>query len=429
MTLRLALAGKARCDGNAEMKILILGLNYLPETTSIGPYTAELAEYLREQGHAVSVITSFPAAPHWKIWEGYRGKKLMREVLNGIPILRTYLYVPKNPRSTVRRLLSDFSFSISALMGIFSGRPDLVVVISPPLQLVFTAILLTFGTSRVFLQIKDLVPDAAVAVGAFKQGSLILKAAYAFERFAYKNADGIGVICDGMRRNLLSKGVPPNKVLLLPDYIDTHSIRPADRNNAFRERFQIPGDEFLAVYSGSVGGKQGLQTFVEAASLLEQENGITCCLIGDGPYLPELRSLADRVGAKRLRFLPLQPREALSQQLSAADALVITQRASITDMVFPGKLLYYMASGRPIVAAVAGDSETGRFIRNTNVGVVVPPEDAAGLANAFRQLRTNPQQARQLGSNGRDVAVSQFDRSVVLERFGKHLAGAGQAAI
>ena len=218
----------------------------------------------------------------------------MREVVNGISVLHTYLYVPENPRGTIRRLLSDCSFSISALMGVFDLRPDLVVVISPPLRLVFTAILLTFGRSRIFLQIKDLVPAAAVAVGAFKPGSRILKAAYAFERFAYKRADGIGVICEGMRGNLLSKGVPAEKVLLRPDYIDTHAIFPSSRDNAFRARFGIPTGDFLAIYSGSVGGKQGLQTFVEAASLLGEESGITCCLIGDGPYLPEFRATTVR---------------------------------------------------------------------------------------------------------------------------------------
>ncbi len=409
------------------MKILILGLNYLPESTSIGPYTADLAEYLRQQGHDVQVTTSFPAAPHWKIWESYRGKKFMREVINGVPVLRTYLYVPKNPRSTLRRLLFDFSFSVSALMGIFTRRPDLVVVISPPLQLVFTAILLTFGRSRVFLQIQDLVPDAAVAVGAFRPGSRILKAAYAFERYAYRKADGIGVICEGMRQNLLSKGVPEDKVVLLPNYIDTAAISPSGRDNDFRRQFQIPASDFLVMYSGSVAGKQGLQTYIEAAAQLEPVPGITCCLIGDGPYLPELRALAERLNLTRFRFLPLQPRETLSRQLAAADALVITQRASITDMVFPGKLLYYMAAGRPIVASVSADSETARFIRAKEVGSVVPPEDPARLAAAIRELRDNAAHARSLGLNGRKIALSQFDRSVVLERFARHLEGAGEA--
>ena len=404
------------------MKILILGLNYLPETTSIGPYTADLAEYLNCNGHSVRVSTAFPAAPHWKIWEAYSGKTYMREVVNGIPVLRTYLYIPKNPKSTLHRLLFDFSFACSAILALTFSAPDLVVVISPPLQLVLTAKLLTLGRSRIFLHIQDLVPDAAVAVGAFKPGSLILRIAYAFERFAYGLADGIGVICDGMRRNLLSKGVPESKVALLPNYIDTTSMKPRSLNNAFRDRFKIPATNFLVMYSGSIAGKQGLQTYVEAALILEKEDSdITCCLIGDGPYLSDLRLLATGLGANRLRFIPLQPRETLSEQLAAADILVITQKASITDMVFPGKLLYYMAAGRPIVAAVSANSETGRFITVNQVGLVVPPESATELSSAIRQLKADSSRANMLGINGRAVAVSQFDRPGVLKRFAEHL--------
>src|ERR1017187_92793 len=121
------------------MKILILGLNYLPESTSIGPYTADLAEYLCTQGHDARVVTGFPTAPQWKLWKGYQGKWFHREVINGVPVQRTYLYVPKNPHKTLQRILFDFSFALSALRGaIARSRPEVVVVVSPPLQLAIT---------------------------------------------------------------------------------------------------------------------------------------------------------------------------------------------------------------------------------------------------------------------------------------------------
>src|SRR5882672_9202359 len=121
------------------MNIAVFGLNYLPESTSIGPYTAELAEYLRDRGHNVRVVTGFPSAPNWKIWPGYQKRFFMREVINGIPVFRTYLYVPANPRKASARILFDCVFALSAMVGFFSGpRPDVVVVISPPLQLAIT---------------------------------------------------------------------------------------------------------------------------------------------------------------------------------------------------------------------------------------------------------------------------------------------------
>jgi colanic acid biosynthesis glycosyl transferase WcaI len=405
------------------MKILILGLNYLPESTSIGPYTADLAEYLRAQGHDARVVTGFPTAPQWKVWEGYQGKWFHSEVINGVPVQRTYIYVPKNPRKPLQRILFDCSFAFSALWGaIARRRPEVIVVVSPPLQLAVTGLILAAANgARVFLMIQDLVPDAAVATGALSTGSTACRVAYALERFVYRRVAGIGVICDGMRRSLIAKGVPEDKVVILPNYVDLNFIRPPAGESSFRARFGIAPNGFLAMYSGSVAGKQGLQTFVQAAAELDSDPDIACCLIGEGPYLPELKQLAGDLSLRSFLFLPLQPREALPDQLAAADVLVITQRKAVRDVVFPGKLLYYMAAGRPILAAVNEDSETGRFIREHQVGMVVPPEGPASLAQAIRWMQSNPERTRQFGLNGRRTAETQFDRSIVLESFAAYI--------
>jgi colanic acid biosynthesis glycosyl transferase WcaI len=411
-----------------SMKILILGLNYLPESTSIGPYTAELAEHLHDCGHHVRVVTGFPTAPHWRVWPGYQDRKFMCEVINGVQVTRTWLYVPGNPRSTLQRILFDSSFAISSLAGVWGGpRANLVVVISPPLQLAVTALLVGALTgARVFLHIKDLVPDAAVATGALRSGGLAIRAAYSLEHWVYQHVDGIGVICDGMKRNLAAKGVPEDKVMVLPDYIDPDFVRPLSSQNSFRSRLGIEPQDFLVMYSGSVGGKQGLQTFVQAAAAFERDDLVRCCLIGDGPHLSELKQAAQQRSMCRFRFLPMQPRAFLPEQLSAADVLVITQRKAVRDVVFPGKLLYYMAAGRAILAAVSEDSETGRFIRENEVGMVVPPEEPNRLADAIRWMRAHPERTHEFGQNGRLVVERQFDRTLVLKRFARHLEGLTQ---
>jgi colanic acid biosynthesis glycosyl transferase WcaI len=418
--------GKRPIDGldrSKRKKILILGLNYLPESTSIGPYTADLAEYLLERGHEVHVVTGFPSAPQWKIWDGYTGKLFMREVIHGVPVTRTYLYIPTNPKKAIQRILFDCSFAVSSFFGVWFGkRPDLVIAISPPLQVSITAYAIRLLTgARVFLEIKDLVPDAAIAVGAMREDSRAVRIARGLERFAYRTAELIGVICEGMRTNLVSKGVPAQKVELLPDYINLNFMKPVSSQNNFRERIGVGKDQFLAMYSGSVAGKQGLETFVKAAAAFEGNPTVACCVTGEGPYLSELKKTANELGLRRFQFLPLQPRETLPDQLSSADVLVITQRAAIRDVVFPGKLLYYMSSGRPILASVSEDSETGRFIRDNAVGMVVPPERPDLLAAAICWMQAHPEELRQFGLNGRRVVETQFDRNVVLNKFAAHI--------
>ncbi|MGO9455405.1 MAG: WcaI family glycosyltransferase [Candidatus Binataceae bacterium] len=401
------------------MQVLILGLNYLPESTSIGPYTADLAEHLSGAGHQVQVITGFPVAPYFKIWEGYRGRRFMRETINGIPVLRTWLYVPARPGRAANRVAFDMSFAVSAMLGgIISGPVDVIIAISPPLQIALTALALAgIKHAKVFLQIKDLVPDAAIAAGMLAAQGRAAKFGYALERLICSKVDRIGVICEGFKTNLTGKGIAADKIDIVPDYIDLDFMRQVERLNPFRREHRIGDKEFVATYSGSIAMKQGLRVFVEAAAQMVHEPELRFLLIGDGPYLPELRTAASDLAADNLTFMPLQSREQLPFQLGAADALVITQRKAVSDCVFPGKLLYYMAAGRPIIAAVSSDSETGKFINRHRVGIVTAPEDPPAFAQGVSALRANIELAHELGCNGRAVAERVFERKQVLTRF------------
>src|SRR5450759_3099959 len=146
------------------MRILLITLNYLPESTSIGPYSADLAQSLQARGHAVQVLTAFPLAPQWRIWDGYRGKLFMRETINGVPVLRTWIYIPAHPKKPIQRILFDLSYALTALVGgMCAGRAELIIAVSPPLQLGLTAWLLgVVKRAPFFFYIQDLVPEAAV---------------------------------------------------------------------------------------------------------------------------------------------------------------------------------------------------------------------------------------------------------------------------
>jgi colanic acid biosynthesis glycosyl transferase WcaI len=401
------------------MRFLILGLNYLPESTSIGPYTADLAAHLQHCGHEVQVITGFPVAPYFKVWEGYQNRWFMREVVNGVKVIRTYLYVPARPERVLNRIAFDISFAASALLaGLAAGRADVIIAVSPPLQLGLTALAISrVKRARVFLLIKDMVPDAAIAAGMLPANSRAARFGYALERAIANRVARLGVICDGFKANLVAKGVSPDRITVIPDYVDLGFMREIDRNNSFRRKHSITNEQFVVTYSGSIALKQGLHVVVEAAARTIPDSALRFFVIGDGPYLPELRQAAARLEASNLTFLPLQPRDYLPLQLAAADALLITQRKTVGDCVFPGKLLYYMAAGRPIIAAVSSDSETGRFVSRHRVGLVVKPEEAGALAEGIDALRANRGLADEMGHNGRAIAERMFDRRRVLDDF------------
>ncbi len=167
-----------------------------------------------------------------------------------------------------------------------------------------------------------------------------------------------------------------------------------------------------------MGAKQGLETVVDAAAQLMGE-GIAITLIGDGQSRAGLEARASALAARNLKFLPLQ--SDLPATLAAADVLVLSQRAQVTDSAAPSKLLTYMASGKPIVATVNESSEAGQLIKVANCGVVVPPEKPALLAEALRELHRHPERHAELGAAGRRHVSEHFDRKVILERWARLL--------
>jgi putative colanic acid biosynthesis glycosyltransferase WcaI len=395
--------------------ILILGMNYAPESTGIGPYTSEFAEFLSDSGHEVHVIAAPPHFPQWVIREDYRRSIFRTEIMNGVHVHRVYTYVPGKPRKVINRLLYDSIFSTSVLVrALFVKRADVVFAVSPPVQLGLTAWMVSrLHRAFLFFHVQDIVSRAAVGTGMVRASSMVSRIARRMESAVHQCADAIGVICNGFETYLKSVGVPGTKIIFFPNYVDTGVLQPGPRSGLFRTLHKVSERDFVVMYSGGIAQKQGLETLVAAA---ENARQFRFFIIGEGPSKGDLeRGVAAR-NLTNVTILPLQPKATLAQQLCAADVLVLTQKRNVTDAVFPSKLLTYMACERPIVAAVAEESETARFIRQYDVGLVVPPEDPAALASALVKLREDPALAARLARNARCSVMATFEKRVVLQR-------------
>ncbi|HDY67064.1 MAG TPA: colanic acid biosynthesis glycosyltransferase WcaI [Candidatus Scalindua sp.] len=399
------------------MNVLVMGMNYFPEKTAIGPFTSCLCEYLADREHEVTVVTAFPHYPEWRVHDGYQGKVFLHERINGILVYRSYVYVSGKP-NTVQRIAYDSSFSLSAFVsGLLVRKVNIIVCISPPLQLGLMACILSKLKGVPFLfHIQDLLPDAAVNLGMLRDRRLV-GLAHRLEKFIYQKAAAVGVISPGFAENLYCKGVPKSKVYYLPDWIDIDFIKPLDRNNIFRKQNNLPESDFLVMYAGNIGKKQALETVLDTASILRRQKDIAFFIVGEGAAKAALVNKAEEMNLSNVRFFPLQPKKMLPCMLSAADVLVLTQQAGITDICLPSKLLTNMASARPIVAGVNDRSETARAIRDAEAGLVVAPENAQAVAGAILRLRSSSQLREELGTNGRAFVSEHFEKLKVLKKF------------
>jgi colanic acid biosynthesis glycosyl transferase WcaI len=400
------------------LRILVLGINYAPEATGIGPFTTDLCQYLVAEGHAVTAVVAFPYYPEWKIHTAYRGRFTMREDIGGVTVRRCRLFIPAR-QSLVARLLHDLSFTIASFFsGLRSGPCDTVLVIAPPPTLALTGwILSRIRGARLVISIKDMALDLAEGLG-FLSSERLLRVLRASERWLLDRADAVSVISEGFQDNLERAGLPRRKLHLLSDYVDTVWLRPTP--SRFRARHAIRPEAFVVLYCGNLGGKQGLETLVEAARIVRASR-ILVLIVGAGPAEADLRRRAE--GLEHVRFLPLQPREDLPAMLAAADLLFISQRAGVVASVLPGKLLHYMAAGRAVLAAVHPDSETARYVRRARCGLVVRPEDAPALAAAIEGASAGAVPLGDLGRAGRQFAERTFARQAVLPRYRSLLEG------
>jgi colanic acid biosynthesis glycosyl transferase WcaI len=404
------------------MKVIVWGINYRPESTGIAPFNAELAEFLNQEEHDVSVVTGFPYYPQWRKTPGDR--RLYRtERINGINVHRCGLYVPRRV-STLKRIVHELSFGLSSLLRVlFLPRADVYVVVSPPLCLGFFAWLaLLVKRSPYVFHVQDLQPGAAVGLGMVK-GRTFIRILFALEAFAYRHAAAVSGISDGMMAEFRRKGVPARKRVYFPNWLRGGGGAPQVARGEFRRRFHVPPGDLLAVYSGNLGRKQGIEILLETAQQLHgtgQPAGITLVIAGAGA---EREALAARVAALNLpglRLLPLLSDEEYAMMLADADVGLITQASGTGQFFFPSKLLSLLQAGVPVATVADEDSELARAVADGGFGVNVAPGDAAALTAALAQLAAERGALARLAAQTR--WVQRFSPALVLPQYAQALA-------
>jgi colanic acid biosynthesis glycosyl transferase WcaI len=411
------------------MRILLLSNMFAPEMYASAPLNTEVCRYLAGAGHDVTVVTAFPHYPEWRVWDGYRGRVFRRERLDRIDVRRVWSYVPRKPQ-TLGRIMHYACFAAVALPASLTvPRPDVVLCVTPPLELGVTAWLLKpRWNAPIVLWIKDLVPEVAVQLGMLRNRWAVALARR-FERFAYARADAIAVLCEGFREHVVRCGVAADRVHIVPDWIGMETIHPDVDGSGFRWSCSVGPNDLLVVHSGNVGLKQGLETVLDTARRLD-DHGVVFAIVGDGAAKAALTETASRLRLRNVRFLPVQPWEVFPQVLAAADILLLHQRATAVETVIPSKLLAYMASGRPIVAAVHSRSESALAIERARCGVQVDAEQPELLAQAILSLQRDPTRRRTMGASGRRYVEEHHTRDRVLSQLNELLAAtaAGRSA-
>jgi colanic acid biosynthesis glycosyl transferase WcaI len=418
-------------------RLLLVSTNYAPEHSGIGPYSAQIAEHLAAAGDEVHVLAGMPHYPAWRVDPDYRGAWWRTEVRNGVTVHRRRHTVPSR-QTALRRALYEASFLGHAAATAPRGRFDLVLSQMPGLAggVVGARIARRAGVPHVVV-VQDLM-GAAAAQSGIAGGDRAASLAGGVEGRVLRSAALIGVVHETFRARVEAMGVPAGRIRVVPNW--SHVAAPSADRAETRARLGWREDEAVLLHSGNMGLKQGLEVLVEAARLaggtahgggsdpsgshgggshgggsdLSGSGPVRVVLLGDGNQRAALEQ-AGR-GIARLEFLAPVADADFPDVLAAADALAVTQRASVLDMSIPSKLTSYFAAGRPVLASVAEAGGTAQEVLRSGAGVLVAPEDPAALLAAFRTLLADRDRAEALGAAGPGYVRAHLGREAGLAR-------------
>lgn len=401
--------------------ILFVSPYYPPEKAAAAVCVSENARRLVQLGHRVTVLTTFPNYPTGRVPFAYRGSRYRWEMLDGVRVLRVWSYTSAN-KGFWLRLLAHLSFGllVPLLAANKLPRPDCLIVQSPPLFDAFAArILATLKRCRFVFMVSDLWPEAAIQLGVLRHPLLIALAEW-LERSTYRRADLVWAVTAQMQQALRERGVPAERVCLIPNGVDTLKFAPRPRADARRT---LGWDErFTVLYMGTHGLSHGLRYVLHAAVLLQQQqSAIRLLLIGDGAEKPALVALARQLKLSNVEFMDPVPHEQVPLYLAAADiCLAHTRNLPLFRGMLPIKLLEAMACARPVILALNGEACV-LAVHEAHAAVHVEPENAPALAAAILQVYEQPELAQALGEHGRDYVVAHFSYDMLAIRLNEQL--------
>jgi colanic acid biosynthesis glycosyl transferase WcaI len=394
------------------LNILILGQNYSPELIGIGPCTSGMAQALAAKGNHVRVICGQPSYPSWQVAEGYRGRRPKRSLEAGVTVLRLPHYVPADPRG-VYRILHHISFAALAFcalaISMVHRRPDVMIAVVPSLFSAFVARLFA-GLAGVplWLHVQDFELDMALATGQMRAANR--PTVRRIERAGLRSGR-VSSISPQMCARLVERGNDPARVVEFRNWANP-DVRPLTAPSPFRAEWNIERP-FVALYSGNIAAKQGIEIVVQAARLLERRQDLLFVVAGNGANRAAL--VAAAAGCGNILFADLQPPERLCDLLGLATVHLLPQIADAADLVLPSKLPNMLASGAPVVATAMAGTSLAEEVQGC--GIVTQPHDALAFAAAIERLLDDPALRQTLGQAALECAASRWNKDVILGRF------------
>ncbi len=396
-------------------KITFICAVYPPEPAPSGVMAEQLAARLAGDGHDVRMVVPFPSRPEGVLHPGFR-RKLRSPAADpsGFTVVRCANWLIGSKRRALDRLLEGITFGITATWAAWrEGRPDVMIIESWPIVGVLPLCWLARLWGVPYLNyVKDVYPETAEEAGILAKNGMAARLLRRMDHWICQNSAENIVISDTMRDLLADRrNMPRERFTVVPDWVSEEHFPRQAKNDEWRMAQGI-GNQFVAMYSGTIGHVSGAEVLVDVAGLLHEEKDVLLLCVGEGVKKQAMREEADRRSLTNLLFLPFQPIGDVPAMQSSADAALLTMEARHANASVPSKLISYLAASRPVIVAADAGSAVARTVAQYEAGLVALPGDARAIANAILELRRDRNRSEQMGANARRC----FEENYTLRR-------------
>lgn len=397
------------------MRILVVTQYFWPENFRINDLCIEL----KKRGHDLTVLTGSPNYPEGKVFPEYLKSPGEFGDLQGMQVIR----VPIFPRGkgSVRLLMNYLSYPVSSCIAVlFKFRKknfDVVFVCQlSPIFIAFPAILYRFfSKTPVVMWVLDLWPESLKSVSIIKS-QVFLKFIGSIVTFIYNRCDLILGQSPSFRKDISNYTDLEGKFGVLYNWAEDIFSLPVITNT--EEMLKTRDNAFNIIFAGNVGDAQSLDTAVRAFKLvIDKGTKVKFHIIGDGRALVSLKQMTTDLSlGSSVFFYGRLPLESMPQLFNEADALFLSLKSSpVFDLTIPGKLQSYLASGKPIIAALSGEAKN--IIEYAKCGLCSEAENIEGLAKNIEKICTlKESDLLKMAANARAYFEECFSKNTIVDK-------------
>ncbi len=397
------------------MRITVICPHFAPDTAPTGRVITEIVRELQNLGHHIHVVTSLPWYRNHSVEDGWRGRLFATEKTSWGRITRIHPFISNKRTNLLARAIAFALFSlVTALAASIGRRTQLILAMSPPLTLAPAGwIAARRHRAPLVLNIQDVHPDAAIETGTLNDERVIglLKR---LEIFSYRKADAITVLSRDLKERLSNRVEDESKILVIPNFVDTERIYPAEKHNSYREELGVT-DETVVLYAGNIGFSQPLEIVLEAAQHLAHRDDILFVINGNGSRRAHLETASEEI--PNVTFMDYQPNSRLNEVLACGDIHIIPLKPGLGSISVPSKLYSILAAGRPVLASVDPGTEIDAVVTQSGAGRSVRAGDTEAFIAALEALIDDPNGRAAAGLNARRFAEEWLSSEAIGETY------------